>query len=179
MGFEFLNLDEKTREYMLAEIKRDVEEGSLYMSDRLNSAGELEYPGLLRSAAEAGSEVTLAADIRDRGLLRATETKRTPKGGITEAKIPVTAAQTLAEGEFNRFYVRALCARVLDEGGSEVEVYRAKEVTSARSESQRKIGTRADARKLLEDLRSRQGMDTALGLPPGPNSGLSVKLIDA
>jgi hypothetical protein len=40
-----------------------------------------------------------------------------------------------------------------------------------------KINTKISAKLLLDDLRnSSQGVDTALGLPPGPNSGLSAKL---
>lgn len=176
MAFEFVNLDRETRELMLSEIVLDEEKGSLYRSGRLTSAGAIAYPDLLKAAVKAGSEVTLEAAIRNGGFLRATETKRTPKGGVTEAKVPFTAAQTLAEGEFNRFYVRALCARALKGGAKEVEVYRAKDVSNARSESQAKIGMKVDAQKLLDDLREHQGMDTALGLPPGPNSGLTVKL---
>src|SRR6266851_5569734 len=35
---------------------------------------------------------------------------------------------------------------------------------------------RTDPKALLTDLRSNPGVDTALGLPPGPNSGLSARL---
>jgi hypothetical protein len=49
-------------------------------------------------------------------------------------------------------------------------------VANARSASEAKIGTQVDARALLADLRSHQGLEPALGLPPGPNSGLSVEL---
>jgi hypothetical protein len=45
----------------------------------------------------------------------------------------------LAEGEFNRFYIRALCVRAIEDGLPEVIVYRAKEVQSARPESARMI----------------------------------------
>jgi hypothetical protein len=55
-------------------------------------------------------------------------------------------------------------------------VYRAKAVEHARSESQQKIGSCVAAEPLLRDLRTHVGVDTALGLPPGPNSGLSVHL---
>jgi hypothetical protein len=46
----------------------------------------------------------------------------------------------------------------------------------ARAESEQKIGQRIAAEALLRDLRAHPGLDTALGLPPGPNSGLSVHL---
>jgi len=57
-----------------------------------------------------------------------------------------------------------------------VTIYRARESTSARSASVALIGTTPYAAALLEDLRTHIGMDTALHLPPGPNSGVSVHL---
>jgi hypothetical protein len=44
--------------------------------------------------------------------------------------VPVTAADTLAEGEFNRFYLRGLCRRASAANMAEIEVYRAKEVAN-------------------------------------------------
>ncbi len=42
--------------------------------------------------------------------------------------------------------------------------------------SEEKIGTLIDAKAILHDLRTTPGLEPALGLPPGPNSGLSAKL---
>lgn len=55
-------------------------------------------------------------------------------------------------------------------------VYRAKEVANPRAESMALIGRSLPVTQLLDDLRVNIGTDTALGLPPGPNSGLSVTL---
>jgi hypothetical protein len=82
----------------------------------------------------------------------------------------------LAEGEFNRFYVRGLCLRAIDEGIDRLVIYRAKAVEEPRPDSNRRIGRSVNPRTLLDDLRRNAGVDTALGIPPGPNSGLSVKL---
>lgn len=92
------------------------------------------------------------------------------------AKVPVTAPDTLAEGEFNRFYVRGLCLRAIEKGIPEMEVYRGKPVRQPRPESKAMIGKRISAQILLEDLRQSPGVEPALGLPPGPNSGLTVRL---
>lgn len=86
------------------------------------------------------------------------------------------AHEMLAEGEYTRFYMRAICLRALEDGIAHVVVYRAKEVEKARSESEQKIGQQVSTQALLNDLRTSKGVDTALGLPPGPNSGLAVKL---
>ena len=106
--------------------------------------------------------------------LNATEQRRT-KNGYSTVKVPVTAHETLSEGEFNRFYIRALCLRAIAEESSLI-YYRAKQVANPRSETQARIGKLADAQSLLSELRINPGVDTALGLPPGPNSGLSVRL---
>ena len=92
------------------------------------------------------------------------------------ARVPRTAPDTLAEGEFNRFYVRGLCARALEENVTEVQVYRGKSVRNPRPESRAMIGKVLLARDLLEDLRRSQGVEPALGLPTGPNSGLTIRL---
>jgi len=176
MGLNYRNLDERTRNLMLAEIERDIAASTLFLSDNLNPQGRIDYPKLIRKAGISGSDVTLAADISSR--LNPCEKPRQLKSGKL-SKPPVmrsNAHEMLAEGEFNRFYIRAICLRAIEDGISEVVVYRAKSVQHARAESERKIGQRIPAEPLLRDLREHPGVDTALGLPPGPNSGLSVQL---
>jgi hypothetical protein len=176
MTFYFENLDEQTRHFMVDELDEDIAGSKLYISSRLSERGRREYPELLRTAIRSGNDATLASELRIEGRLNQTEQRRTPSGGITTARVPITAPETLAEGEFNRFYARGLCRRALAEGIKKVVIYRAKQVANPRSESQAKIGTTLDPGALLEDLRTHVGVDPALGLPPGPNSGLSVKL---
>ena len=64
----------------------------------------------------------------------------------------------------------------MEDGIPYVEVYRAKTVAEPRPESMAMIGARLGPDALLMDLRANVGVDTALGLPPGPNSGLSGRL---
>lgn len=168
------NLDEVTRQLMRAEIESDIASDDLYVSPRLSERGRADYPSLLLDAASGGSDVSLAIDLRAHGRLNDMETAS--RGGKTFTKnVPVNAAETLAEGEFNRFYARGLCRRAID-GGQEVRVYRAKSVAEPRSSSEQMIGKLVDAQALLDDLRESRGIEPALGLPPGPNSGLSVEL---
>ncbi len=113
----------------------------------------------------------MAADLIRLNCLKTTELR---KG--KPVKVPRNAHETLAEGEFNRFYIRGLCRRAIDEGLSALEVYRAKEVRDPRPESQNMIGKSLDPSQLLNDLRTQIGIDTVLGLPSGPNSGLSARI---
>jgi hypothetical protein len=176
MGLHLENLDDRTRQGMLAELELDVSNGKLYLSSRLTEIGKKEYQSLFRQAIKDGNDAALAERIRAGGLLGAFEEKRKPDGTTTTARVPITAAETLAEGEFNRFYIRALCRRAIEDNIPELVIYRAKQVTNPRPDSQAKIGKKISAKVLLEDLRTHQGIDTALGLPAGPNSGLSVRL---
>lgn len=174
MALNLRNLDSRTRELMLEELLIDIEKKVLYLSKRLNDSGILKYPELLRYAIEKGNDNILAQELKN-GYLKVTEQRKKPKGGFSVVNVPVNANEMLAEGEFNRFYMRALCSRAIDEGKVLI-VYRAKNVTNPRPESQMKIGHTVNPHQLLKDLRENIGTDTALGLPAGPNSGLSVRL---
>ena len=176
MGLDYRNLDARTRTLMLVEIDKDIADGTLFLSDNLNSQGRTDYPNLIRAAATAGSDVTLAGEIL--GRLNSHEKPRRLKSGefSKPPAMPSNAHERLAEGEFNRFYIRAICLRAIEDKVSQVIVYRAKAVQNARAESQQKIGQSVPPEPLLQDLRAHPGVDTALGLPPGPNSGLCVKL---
>lgn len=112
MGLEFRNLDDRTRALMVEEI--DMDGGNLYLSRYLTDDGQAQWPGLLRDAALNGSDDTLAAAVRGGRLLRRQYQKRKPKGGVTMADVPVTANQTLAEGQFNVYYMRALARRAIE-----------------------------------------------------------------
>ena len=176
MSFAFSYLDATTRPFMLEEIDNDIAANTLYVSDRLNDLGRNLYLSLLREAALFFDEVWLAGQLRTRGCFNASYERKKPKGGFTQAAMPFNAPETLAEGEYNRFYMRGLCRRAIGAGVSQLVVYRAKTVVNARPESEAKLGMLISAEALLNDLRTNPGIDTFLGLPPGPNSGLCVAL---
>jgi len=175
MSIRYDSLDEDVRAAMRRELERDQANNALYISPRLTEAGARAWPEILREAFAHHDDRWIASSLRSRGLIRTEEQRRKPKGGFTTAQVPHTAPDTLAEGEFNRFYARGLCAHVVASGGVDVEVYRGKEVQNPRPESQAMLGRRLPAQSLLDDLRTSQGVEPALGLPPGPNSGLTVR----
>jgi hypothetical protein len=184
MTLNLVNLDAQTRTYMVEEIDLAIaamgtDEG-LYFSPRLNSNGTRDYPALIKEAAEKYNEVWLADQFRTHARLNAQEPRHLKNGRVIMADVAISAPETLADGEFNYFYIRALCRVAINRGIPNVEIYRAKQVITARSQSVAMIGTTMDARALLADLRAHSSLpnriDLAFGLPPGPNSGLSVKL---
>lgn len=174
MSFLFKNLSNETRQYMKEEAEYDIQKGTLYLSERLSATGKEVYPALLLKSIESGNEDTLASSLI--GHFNPTYLRKNPKGGFTHAKMPSSQNQTLAEGEFNRFYIRALC-RIALLSGVKLRIYRAKLSSVPRDESENLIGKFIDAERLLQDLRTNSGKNTVLGLPSGPNSGLSVELV--
>ncbi|MBW3565430.1 MAG: hypothetical protein KY459_11950 [Acidobacteria bacterium] len=164
----------RVRGFMTEEVLLDQQENRLYLSPRLSSKGRGEYISLLTGAISRGDDSELAYVLRNGGCIAETEVSHR-KGKQYTKKVPVNAHETLAEGEFNRFYLRALCRIAIEEGMS-IEVCRARVSTNPRPESEELIGREFDPQQLLQDLRSNIGIDTVLGLPPGPNSGLSGRL---
>jgi hypothetical protein len=171
----FLDLNDDIRKYMLDELDLDISLKRLYLSPRLNATGIANYEKLIRSAIQKGNDISLSQDLR--GMFNESEQRRLKSGEVTNAKVPITAAETLSEGEFNRYYCRGVCRYAIEKGILEVEIYRAKEVLNPRPESQALIGAKINAKQLLQDLQINIGVDTALKVPAGPNSGLSVRLI--
>ncbi len=173
MSLERFDLDALTREHMLAELQRDEEDGGPYLSPRLSSDGARVYPEALREAIVDGDDQTLEGALSAPGMFNATESY-TRNGMTHQRKMNKQAPQTLAEGEFNRYYIRGLCSRVCADGGGMVTVYRARASSWARPESEALLGTQSDAERLLEDLRTHIGEEPTL--LPDVNSGLSVRL---
>lgn len=176
MGLQYADLNEVTRAFVVEEMRRDLGAGTLYYGRRLSEAGRAAWPSLLEEALRFHDDDWLATRLREGpGFFVRKETRQT-KNGVVYADVPVTAPDTLAEGEFNRMYCRGLCAFTVSLGLNTVIVYRAKAVARPRPESEAILGRSVDAVALLTDLRAAQGVEPALGIPPGPNSGLSVRL---
>ena len=177
MGLCYENLDEITRSFMLSEVDLDLSHEKLYMSPRLNELGEQNYVSLLKEAIEHHNDAWLAQQLHSGGYMKENEQRKKRGGGFTTAKVPVNAPDILSEGEFNRYYARGLCVRAIDEDIDQVEVYRGKQVNQPRPESEAMLGKKLSAKALLEDLRKSIGVEPALGLPPGPNSGITIRMV--
>lgn len=174
MAFDFHNLDDPTRRLMLSEVDLD-ESTTVYLGLRLNPAGAQAWLGLLREACAEGDETTLAAALGDPGGLYLDAFEVNPSTGIADRHVRKDAGSLLGAGEFNRFYMRALCLRAAEDG-RDLAIYRARMSAKPSESSQKKIGNRVDPTELLEDLRANKGAETVHGLG-APNSGLSVELV--
>lgn len=174
MGIYYESLDDSTRRYMLEEVAL----GGHYISPRLTPEGQAAWPTLVEEAARHRNDDWLAEQLLARGYLRAEE--EYTRDGITRSRRinQQHAAQQLAEGEFNRYYIRGLCIRAKAEGKTHLVIYRGKQVSQPRPESDAKIGTSMAVDLLLPVLRRNDfvTIEDAIGVPGGPNSGLTCGL---
>ena len=169
--FNFENLDQKTRQYMLLEAQEAIRTSQLNYSKRFTKQGIERYPQLLLEAIQNGNEQTLAAALKQQECFNSHE-----KQGAVTLKVPDNAQLIFAEGEFNNFYMRGVCHRAFGEGLM-VEIYRAKAVATPRSASKLIEGNLEDPRRVLLLIKnSLDGSKRGGGMPAGSNSGLSVRL---
>lgn len=168
-NFNFLNLEEETRKLMLDEINSDISEDKLYFSNRLSIIGKENYIPSLLESAKNGNDETFTNFMAQNDNFNQFEVVQ----GKSK-KVPNNAASLLCQSEFNRYYIRAICLRAIDLNQEKIEIYRGRESSWARPESEMLIGTKLNAKDLLEDIRNSIG--TSPKLFPEINSGLTVKL---
>ncbi len=175
MPLQYENLDPTTRRYALVELESDIEAGRFHIPSRLQPGTSDQYEAMLRDAIRYYDDRWLEDHVAE--IVVEVESRRTRSGGQTIARVPVMAARILAEGDFNKYYMRGLCARAIDEERTVVEVYRARLSMEPRAESQELEGRRIDAKELLAQLRGVADRDSEAPLLGRSNSGLSVRLV--
>ena len=150
------------------------------MSPRLGQNGVIAWVPLFDQALTAQNDDWLEREIVNRNLLHSQESYTTKTGKHAWRNVNIAfSAQVLAQGEFNRFYLRGLCVRGLDEGADHLIVYRARQSTMPRPESEAKIGSKVNIASLLPILRRNDFVSiekSVFAIPSGPNSGLSARL---
>jgi hypothetical protein len=175
MPLQYENLDPTTRRYALAELDQDLTGGAFHASERLRPTAIAEYQHLLHEAIRYYDDRWLEERASD--LLVDFEYRRTRSGGQTTAKLPDMAARMLTEGDFNRYYMRGVAQRAIEEARQVVEVYRARLSLEPRTESAELEGRRLSATDVLAYLRGQPSSDPAVASLGRPNSGLSVRLV--
>ncbi|HVF39681.1 MAG TPA: hypothetical protein VM939_07250, partial [Gemmatimonadaceae bacterium] len=151
MPLHYENLDPTTRRFALAELDEDFATGAFHASDRLRPEAVGEYKRLLNEAIRYYDDRWLEERTDD--LLIEEENRRTRSGGQTTVKLPQMAARMLAEGDFNRYYMRGISLRAIEEDRRIVEVYRARLSLDARPESAQLEGQRLSPEDVLTWLR--------------------------
>jgi hypothetical protein len=166
--FVFANLTPEVRTHMAAEVAYDQAHGGVYLNKRLSHAGQSAYPKLLSAAVADGDNQTLLASLDlDRHFY--------PEQGRdgSAVPLPVSAVETYIYGEWNKFYMRGLCAYAVEQGIPQLEIYRARPSAVQPSlESRALVGTLVSPDATLAELRVNFNRHV-LGKP---NSGLSLRI---
>ena len=172
MALNLLNLNDIIRKLMLHEVEYDAQRGNTFLTPRLNRTGQITYLAKLKHAIESQDAAWLAEQLH--GYFDSIEFRNSKKGTIA-SDVPNNANETIAESEFNRFYMRALCLFAVEKEIKHLIVCRAKHAGSTKPTARVKVGSSIAPQKLLNDLRDNVGRKTRLGLGE-PSSSLSVRL---
>ena len=140
--YYFPNLDNKTRLIMISELERDIKNGLFYESSSMKSEYIGSYKLLLKKYFEVGHV---------EGLEKALTPSFFKAKGKSGRKIPSNIAQIIAFSDFNRYYVRTILIRAIDEGKS-VSIYRAKQSLNERAESKALINKCYREKQTLEQM---------------------------
>ncbi|WP_423925877.1 hypothetical protein [Candidatus Palauibacter sp.] len=125
MAMSFEELDEATRQCMLEEFELEIASENPYYGQNLSPMGREMFPELMRQAIRDGNEETLTAALNRASFWNPAE-PHTRKGVVHQRRINVQQqSERLALTEFNTWYVRGLARRLLDEGVTQCQVYRA------------------------------------------------------
>lgn len=175
MPLQYESLDPTTRRFAIAELDRDIETGAYHSSERIRPTAVADYQRYLQEALRYYDDRWLEEHASD--LMVDFEPRRTRSGGQTAVKLPEMASRMLAEGDFNRYYMRGVALRAIEEGRQVLEVYRARLSMEPRAESAQLEGRRLPANEVLKYLRGEQVADPAVTPLGRPNSGLSLRLV--
>lgn len=127
MTMRFEDLDETTRRFMLAEFEAEETSGRPYRGSGLSALGLSVFHDLMREAIQSGAEDALIATLSNPLYWERHEIYyRNGKPRIRQVNVS-QAAERLGLTEFTTWYVRGLAKRLLEEGVTHCQVYRAAE----------------------------------------------------
>jgi hypothetical protein len=175
MALNLENLSTDIRNFMDEELQYDIDNQNLSISSRLNKHGKSNYVSMMKKAIKRGSDGTLANDILVNHFLRDVEEIRSGDHAVV-SKIPGNANILIAETEFNKYYVRALCRKAIKDERIKLEIYIAKEVLIEKSSIEKMLRNEVFPYSLIKKLRDNIRVDVALGFPKELNLPVSLRI---
>jgi hypothetical protein len=182
--FNFDELED-TRPYMLQEFRS--EQASThpppFRPANLSPRGQAAFADIMERAIAEGNEETLVQELSDPALWIAMESYITKTGKIaTRSYSANDRARRFSITDFNTWYVRGFCHRLMDEGVEECEVYRAAPAYQPRSECRTLEGGVLSVREVYEGHRAKyhpMPNPGAFSIPVGPNCHHSIRRLVA
>jgi hypothetical protein len=182
--FSFEELDDMTRRSMLEEFRAEQASSSPppFRPANLTPEGGAVFAEIMQRALLGGDEQTLAYELAQPSYWN-TVTMAMRKGKLVPVHHKVSdLARTLADNEFNTWYVRGLSRRLMDEGVEECEVYRAGPAYQRRVECTDLEGRRFSVREIYAGHRAKYhpvDNPSAFSIPVGVNCHHSIRRIAA
>ncbi len=170
--YYFPNFDKTTRLLMVSELERDISIGLFYEPVSMQKAFISTYKRILKATFENGTVETLQNRFSKNFFIEKNKNGK---------KIPSNIREMVAFSDFNRYYIRAILVRAIDEN-KPVTVYRAKQSVNERQESgaalMKTYFDKITLQRMLYVIRDYRLLFSAnSGIPfLKPNSGLSLKL---
>jgi len=179
MGMKFEELDDETRGHMLSEFEKEEASGKPYRGKGLTDAGRAAFPTLMREAIKTGTEESLAVALAKPDFWNPTETY-VRKGVEHSRSVNVTeAAERLALTEFNTWYVRGLSRRLMNEGATQCQIYRAAQPKWEPAECSRHENQICSVKGVYEGHRARYwpepGNPDTFSIPAGPSCHHTIR----
>lgn len=177
--YNFEELDEITRKWMLEEFLNEELSGKPYRSTRLSPLGIEIFPKEMEKAIMEGNEDTLAQALSLPDYWNPSESY-TRSGKLHTRRInPIKAAESLAYTEFNTWYVRGFARRLIEEGEAYCQIYRAAPAWQPRDECLAHEGKTYEVREIYDGHRARYWAQpcnlNALSVPIGTNCHHSIR----
>ena len=179
--YNFEELDDITRKWMLEEFLHEERSGKPYRSPRLSSLGLEIFPKEMEKAIVDGNEESLAHALSRSDYWNPSEAY-TRSGKNYMRKInPTKAAEFLAYTEFNTWYVRGFARRLIEEGNENCQIYRAAPAWQPRPECLEHEDKIYNVQEIYEGHRARYwphpGNSNVFSIPIGTNCHHSIRRI--
>ena len=157
--FQFEELNEQTRAAMLREYEAEQDSADPYRSSELSHRGQEAFVDLMREAIEHHDEEWIIEQIDQPGYWIKDQSR--------------FRAERLARTEYNTWYVRGLCRKLMDEGETCVEVYRAAPARQPRRECRQHEGKQYKAIDIYRGHRAgyHKGIIALSNQRPTPSAG--------
>ena len=168
--YNFEELDEVTRKWMLKEFLDEENSGNPYRSKRLSPLGLEVFPKEIEEAIRGGNEESLARALSNPSYWKQSESSRRGIKGYSKSVDPIKSARALAYTEFNTWYVRGFARRLIEEGVEYCQVYRAAAALAPRRECLQHEGKTYKVEEIYKGHRARYWPE------PGNLSALSIPL---
>ena len=175
---DFKELNEITRKYMFDEFQREEQGGNPYRSESMSSDGLANVAQFVENAIKNGNEISLANNLSNSSFWKPFTIVH--RGSSTHQRRinPTVAAKVFAQTEFNTWYVRGLAKKLMDEGISKCEIYRAEAAEQPRCECSRYEGQEIDVKKIYDGHRAKYHPienNSAFSIPSGPNCHHAIR----